>query len=140
MADPVNLTVLHQNLDFHYPKTYLNAWAAGVRPDWATFLFNVFREDVPRLLRRDGDVSIMDLGCGPSICNIISASMCSDRILMAELLPGNRREIVKFLCDEDDAWNWDPYFEFQVTPINVVLIINGKSCRFHLKREEMSLV
>lgn len=43
MTDPVKLAELHQNLDFHYPKSYLNAWAQGVRPDWANFLFKVFK-------------------------------------------------------------------------------------------------
>lgn len=43
MPDPKELTRLHENLNYHYPKSYLNAWAAGVRPDWATFLFKVFK-------------------------------------------------------------------------------------------------
>ena len=34
---------------------------------------------------------------------------------MAELLEGNRKEIIKYLCNDDDAWNWEPYFEFQVS-------------------------
>lgn len=114
MPDPKELTRLHENLNYHYPKSYLNAWAAGVRPDWATFLFKVFKEDVPALLDAE-NLIVMDLGCGPSICNIISASLCSHHIYMAELLEGNRKEIIKFLCNDTDAWNWTPYFEFQTT-------------------------
>jgi len=115
MTDPEKLTQLHQNLNMHYPKSYLNAWAQGVRPDWAEFLYKVFKDDVPNLLADDRDMSIMDIGCGPSICNVISASLCSRRIYLAELLEGNRNEIIKFLCNDPDAWNWLPYFEFQAT-------------------------
>ena len=81
------------------------------------------KEDVPALLGAERNISVMDLGCGPSICNIISASLCSNLIYMAELLEGNRKEIIKFLCNDTDAWNWTPYFEFQVVLVNHVLII-----------------
>ena len=80
MPDPVELTNLHQNLNYHYPKSYLNAWAQGVRPDWARFLHSVFTEDAPRLLPPDSEPAVLDLGCGPSICNVISASLVSSRI------------------------------------------------------------
>lgn len=115
MPPPEKLTELHQNLDFHYPKAYLNAWAQGVRPDWARFLFKVFKENVPSFFEEDRELSVMDLGCGPSICNIISASICSNKIYLAELLEGNRNEIIKYLCRDADAWNWQPYFEFQAS-------------------------
>ena len=151
MSDPEELTRLHENLNFHYPKSYLNAWASGVRPDWATFLFKVFKvipkirnsvtmtaviylkEDVPALLGAERNISVMDLGCGPSICNIISASLCSKLIYMAELLEGNRQEIIKFLCNDTDAWNWTPYFEFQVVLGNQGDVINVIS-RLHLRK------
>ena len=114
MPDPVELTSLHQKLDYHYPRSYLLAWAQRVRPDWALFLHSVFSQDVPELLPElsDGHGLVMDLGCGPSIANIISASNWSDKIYMAELLEGNRKEIVKYLCQDDDAWDWRPYFQF----------------------------
>ena len=40
------------------------------------------------------------------------AALC--RIYLAELLEGNRQEIVKYLCNDEDAWNWEPYYQFQV--------------------------
>ena len=113
MPDPEELTRLHQKLNYHYPQSYLLAWAQGVRPDWAEFLHRVFTEDVPSLLCvGEADRLVMDLGCGPSIANIISASSWSHRIYMAELLEGNRREISKYLCRAEDAWDWSPYFDF----------------------------
>ena len=105
---------MHVNLNLHYPKTYLNAWAQGVRPDWAEFLDKVFCDDVPSLLGSSPGV-VLDLGCGPSICNIISASRWSNRIFLAELLEANRREVSKYLNGDEDAWNWRPYYEFHVS-------------------------
>ena len=104
---------MHQTLDHHYPRTYLNAWAQGVRTDWAEFLDRVFLAEVPALLGEDGGV-VLDMGAGPSICNIIAASRWSSHIYLADLLEGNRKEIQKFLARDDDAWNWQPYFDFQV--------------------------
>ena len=114
MADPEELARLHQKLDCHYPKSYLLAWAQAVRPDWAVFLHEVFSQLVPELLPDvgEGDGLVMDLGCGPSIANIISATSWSHRVYMAELLEGNRREVTKYLCRDEDAWDWRPYFEF----------------------------
>ena len=57
---------------------------------------------------------VLDMGAGPSICNIIAASRWSSHIYLAELLEGNRKEIQKFLDKDYDAWNWQPYFDFQV--------------------------
>ena len=114
MPDPVELTSLHQNLDYHYPKYYLLAWAQAVRPDWAVFLHKVFTQDLPELLPdvSEGEGLVLDLGCGPSIANIISATSWSHNIYMADLLEGNRREIVKYLCQDEEAWDWRPYIEF----------------------------
>ena len=113
MTEPEDLTRMHQTLDHHYPRTYLNAWAQGVRTDWAEFLDRVFLAEVPALLGEDGGV-VLDMGAGPSICNIIAASRWSSHIYLADLLEGNRKEIQKFLARDDDAWNWQPYFDFQV--------------------------
>ena len=33
---------------------------------------------------------VLDLGCGPSICNILAASRWTDHIYLADLLQGNR--------------------------------------------------
>ena len=113
MPAPEELSRLHQKLNHHYPQSYLLAWAQGVRPDWAEFLHRVFTEDVPSLLPvPEADRVVLDLGCGPSIANIISASSWSHKIYMAELLEGNRREITKYLCSAEDAWDWSPYFDF----------------------------
>ena len=72
---------------------------------------------------------MIDLGCGPSICSIISASRCSASLLtlsissrwsreiyLAELLEGNRKEVEKWVRDQEGAYNWQHYLDFQVPP------------------------
>ncbi|XP_023340116.1 nicotinamide N-methyltransferase isoform X2 [Eurytemora carolleeae] len=115
---PEELRKMHQTLSDFYPVAYLNAWAQGVREEWAEFLDRVFSSYIPEYLLQEfpdngGGPTILDLGCGPSICNIISASRVSKRIYLADLLEGNRRELKKWLNSEDGCWNWDPYFSFQ---------------------------
>ena len=50
------------------------------------------------------------------------AALC--RIYLAELLEGNRQEIVKYLCNDEDAWNWEPYYEFQVCWFIFIIELN----------------
>ena len=45
----------------------------------------------------------------------------SSHIYLAELLEGNKKEITKYLISEEDAWNWKPYFDFQVIFISVII-------------------
>jgi hypothetical protein len=39
---------------------------------------------------RGKEAVVLDLGCGPSICNILAASTWSRHIYLADLLEGNR--------------------------------------------------
>ena len=52
------------------------------------FIYHSFLEDNER--------RILDVGCGPSISNIISASKWSQNIIMADFLDSNRREVERF--------------------------------------------
>ena len=40
--------------------------------------------------------SLLDIGCGPSISNIISASKRTSNIILADYLESNRREVERF--------------------------------------------
>jgi len=111
--EPEELRRMHETIDTYYPKTYLSCWAAHVRTDWAEFLDRVFLSDVIAHLGESGG-SVLDLGSGPSISSIISASRWSNKIYLAELLQGNREEIEKWWRNEDDAFDWKHYFDFQV--------------------------
>jgi len=110
--EPEELRRMHETIDTYYPKTYLSCWAAHVRTDWAEFLDRVFLSDVIAHLGESGG-SVLDLGSGPSISSIISASRWSNKIYLAELLQGNREEIEKWWRNEEDAFDWKHYFDFQ---------------------------
>ena len=43
-----------------------------------------------------GERVVLDIGCGPSISNIISASKFSQNIIMADFLDSNRKEVERF--------------------------------------------
>ena len=40
--------------------------------------------------------TVLDIGCGPSISNIISASKWSQNIILADFLDSNRKEVERF--------------------------------------------
>jgi len=109
---PEELRRMHTTIDSYYPRMYLDIWAGEVRPDWSEFLDRVFLSDVPTLIGGEGGV-VVDLGCGPSICSIISASRWSREIYLAELLGGNRREVERWLGEEEGAFDWQHYLDFQ---------------------------
>ena len=72
-----NLKQLHLKIDPFYARGYLQTWCENVRPEWTEFLSRVFAEIVPELLPDEVPQTstrwLCDLGCGPSISNIISA-------------------------------------------------------------------
>ena len=69
-----------------------------------------------------GPGAVLDMGAGPSICNINAAGRWSSHIYLADLLEGNRKEIAKYLNSEEDTWNLEPYFDFQVHFISVIIL------------------
>ena len=48
------------------------------------------------MILEENEKTILDVGCGPSISNIISASKWSQNIIMADYLESNRREVERF--------------------------------------------
>ena len=58
------------------------------------------------------DCKLLDVGCGPSIANIISASKSFSHITMADYLTSNRDEVARFKSDAEDAFQWQHYFDF----------------------------
>ena len=65
----------------YFLQGYLNTWCDRVRVEWTKFLHRAFNDIVPK---RGG--SLLDVGCGPSISNVISASAHFDTIIMADFL------------------------------------------------------
>ncbi|XP_064158166.1 nicotinamide N-methyltransferase-like isoform X2 [Anguilla rostrata] len=55
---------------------------------------------------------LIDIGCGPTIHGIISASKCFEEIVVSDFTDSNRREIEKWLRNEEGCFDWRPTIEF----------------------------
>ncbi|KAJ8256670.1 hypothetical protein COCON_G00188220 [Conger conger] len=55
---------------------------------------------------------LIDLGSGPTVHIIISASKYFEEIVASDLTSGSRKEIEKWLKKEEDCFNWRPFIEF----------------------------
>ena len=55
----------------------------------------------------DAGLTVLDFGCGPTIHGIISlAQYSASEIVLAEYLEKNRREIHKWIQEDNDAFDW----------------------------------
>ena len=62
---------------------------------------------------------MVNFGCGPTVhCNI-SASATFQNIICAEYTEANRRELGKWLADEEDKFDWSVFFKY-------VAVLEGK--------------
>ena len=57
------------------------------------------------------NTQLLDVGCGPSIANIISASKYFNRITMADYLTSNRNEVERFV-EQNADFEWMHYFQY----------------------------
>ena len=65
-----NLCKRHRDLDKYYSSNYLVTWCNNVKEEWTEFLHRAFCEVIPNVF--DNEVTCLDVGCGPSIANVIS--------------------------------------------------------------------
>ncbi len=81
----------HAALDAHYASAYLNTWCCGpVRKEWAKFLHEVFESLLKKVSECDRDRVVLDVGCGPSMAGVMSASRWSKNIYLCDYLKSNR--------------------------------------------------
>ena len=72
-----NLCKLHRQVDKFYSNSYLNTWCNDVKIEWTEFLDRAFRSIIPNILGEPNEIrTCLDIGCGPSIANVISGKMC----------------------------------------------------------------
>ena len=58
----------------------------------------------------------MNFGCGPTVhCNI-SASAVFKEIICAEYAEANRKELEKWLSNDDDKFDWSVFFKYVAVP------------------------
>ena len=107
-----NLKQLHERVDSFYAKNYLSTWCEQVRSEWTEFLSRVFSIVVPNLIPECKERVVVDIGCGPSISNVISASAWSRSIFLCDILESNRDEVTKFWKRSEDRFDWSHYFRF----------------------------
>lgn len=80
MSSLTDVKRLHEKLDRFYAGGYLATWCDGsVRAEWAGFLHEVFSGGGGGISVGDGEEGVaapvvLDVGCGPSICNVISGN------------------------------------------------------------------
>ncbi|XP_011404625.2 PREDICTED: nicotinamide N-methyltransferase-like [Amphimedon queenslandica] len=73
------------------------------------------------LLPSDGELQVLDYGCGPVICNVISASKHARSITMAEYTPQGREVVEQWLNGSLTSFDWSPHFDY------IVQTLEGKS-------------
>ena len=64
--------------------------------------------------------TVLDIGCGPSISNIISASKWSQNIFLADFLDSNRKEVERF-------------WKVNISKMVLSLDIRNSFCRYFIK-------
>ena len=60
------------------------------------------------------NIRILDYGCGPVVCNIISAAGLpkASEIVLAEYTERNRQALQQWLDRDPSAFDWSPYFQY----------------------------
>ena len=81
--------------------------------------------------RQSDKIRVLDYGCGPSICQAISAAGIPNvsEIVLAEYTARNREAIEQWVDKDPSAFNWSPYFKY------VVQTLEGKTERQAAERE-----
>ena len=110
---------MHRDIDPFYSKGYLNCWCSNVKKEWTEFLHRVFAQIIkPSFISKGSNVTcekLLDIGCGPSIANIITASKYINHITMADYLKSNRTEVERFVDNknaDEPGFEWMHYFQF----------------------------
>ncbi len=80
--------------------------------------------------RCDGELKVLDFGCGPVIQSCISVAPFASEIVFSDISSVNREAIQKWLDEDADAFNWSPHFDY------VVKTLEGKGEKESREREQ----
>lgn len=91
-------------------RSYLQEYYSDLNPENKFLLkfYHQFCQTIPHLH------SLVEVGGGPTIYQLISVSEKVDSIIFSEFAKSNREEIEKFLHNHPLAWNWDEYISFEL--------------------------
>lgn len=93
------------------PKAYLHDYFMENEYDYdeeSQFLLEFFHNAYRKIGPRN---SLLEIGGGPIIYSIISASSHVNEIFFSDYLEENLDEVRKWLQNKKDSFNWDKYFE-----------------------------
>ena len=95
--------------DFH-PRDYLKAYYSGDKMNEDEVIAYKYMLDY---LQSTGShfSKMLEVGCGPTLHNVIPFISFVDEIHMADYLPNNLEQIQLWLDDHPDAHNWDVYIK-----------------------------
>ncbi|MBI2133876.1 methyltransferase domain-containing protein [Candidatus Woesearchaeota archaeon] len=106
--------------------------------DESKFLLQFFHDTYSMMGPRK---RLLEVGGGPIIYSIISASSAVDEIFFSDYLEENLGEVRKWLQKKDDAFNWDKYFELVLRlEKKEVTLAALESCKERLRRKVKKLV
>ena len=71
-----------------------------------------FLHDFYSQLPDNRKLELLEIGGGPTVYQLISASKKVNSIVFSEFLKANRREVEKFINNSPAAFNWDKYFAY----------------------------
>ncbi|XP_053556511.1 phenylethanolamine N-methyltransferase-like [Bombina bombina] len=97
------------------PKIYLQNNYVPPRADFSSKeSVVVWKLDCLVAACAQGDIggrTLVDIGSGPTIYQILSAFELFDEVIISDYLEVNRNEIKSWLQDESGAFDWSPYFK-----------------------------
>ncbi len=70
--------------------------------------------------------TMLEIGGGPTIYQLLAASARVDGILFAEFLKENRDEVLKFKNNDAEAFNWDAWIAYQLFLENKELTLKNR--------------
>jgi len=95
--------------DFH-PRYYLDAYYSGQKMNEDEVMAYKYMLDYLKTTGRHFP-KMLEVGCGPTLHNVIPFVSFVDEIHMADYLPNNLEQIQLWLDDHPDAHNWDVYIK-----------------------------
>jgi hypothetical protein len=87
------------------PQEYLEEYYAQLSEENA-FLLDFYHETYQRM---PAGLSLLELGGGPTVYQLLSASRCAREILFTDFLDANRREVERWLEGAADVFDWTQY-------------------------------
>lgn len=89
---------------------YLNEFYPTLNPENEFLLrfYHDFYASIPH------QKSLVEIGGGPTIFQLLSAARKVDEIIFSEYAQSCRDEINVFLQDDPKGWNWDTYIQFEI--------------------------